>query len=90
MSVDSGDVMILMGHRVRGDVDRRALIAHVDEAGSDEHMLVVRFDESDRAIDDLATPVVPLSAYRIEWPWPAFIVITTVLLGLLLTTAWPQ
>ncbi|HVA29194.1 MAG TPA: hypothetical protein VNF68_13510 [Candidatus Baltobacteraceae bacterium] len=90
VAVDSGDVMILMGHRVRGDIDRRALIAHVEEAGSSEHMLVVRFDESDRAIDDLATPVVPIQAYRIEWPWPAFIVITTVLLGLLLTTAWPQ
>jgi serine/threonine protein phosphatase PrpC len=53
--VDSGDVMILLGHRVRGDVDRRALIAHVEEAGTSEHMLVVRFDDGDRVKE--TTPV---------------------------------
>jgi len=52
VAVDSGDVMILMGHRVRGDVDRRALIAHVEDAGGSEHMLVVRFDDSDRVVDE--------------------------------------
>jgi len=88
VAVDSGDVMILMGHRVRGEVDRRALIAHVEEAGSNEHMLVVRFDESDRAIDDLATPVVPLVAYRYQWPVRATIALATALLGLFATTAW--
>jgi serine/threonine protein phosphatase PrpC len=90
VSVDSGDVMILMGHRVRGDVDRRALIAHVEEAGSNEHMLVVRFDDGDRAIDDLATPVVPLVAYRSGWALRAMIAAATLLLGIVFTTAWPQ
>ena len=32
-------------HRVRGDLDRRALIAHVEAAGPSEHVLVVRFDD---------------------------------------------
>jgi len=64
VSFTAGDVMILLGHRVRGDVDRRALVEHVERAGDNEHMLVVRFDESDRAIEELATPAVPVVAYR--------------------------
>lgn len=64
VSFAAGDVMILLGHRVRGDVDRRAIVEHVERAGENEHMLVVRFDESDRAIEELATPAVPYVAYR--------------------------
>ncbi|MBV8639170.1 MAG: hypothetical protein JO322_13920 [Candidatus Eremiobacteraeota bacterium] len=86
VAVDSGDVMILMGHRVRGEVDRRALIAHVEEAGANEHMLVVRFDDSDRAMDEIVTAVKsPLpSDPRIQ----SAIGTLTFVLGVLLTTAW--
>jgi hypothetical protein len=64
VSFAAGDVMILLGHRVRGEVDRRTLVEHVERAGENEHMLVVRFDESDRAIEELATPAIPYVAYR--------------------------
>jgi serine/threonine protein phosphatase PrpC len=64
VSFAPGDVMILLGHRVRGEIDRRALVEHVERAGENEHMLVVRFDESDRAIEELATPAQPVVAYR--------------------------
>ena len=83
--VDAGDVRILMGHRVRGDVDRRALIAHVEEAGSAEHMLVVRFDDGDRS-NQLLEDNSPYKSLRLSTAialsaiWLAF--------GLLLTTAW--
>jgi serine/threonine protein phosphatase PrpC len=90
VAFDSGDVMILMGHRVRGDVDRRALITHVEEAGSNEHMLVVRFDDSDRAIDELARPIVPMAAAGLRWPMRAAIAVAALLFGLFSTTAWPQ
>lgn len=46
VTVESGDVIVLTGHRVRGDVDRRALIDHVG-AGPGEHVVVVRFDDAD-------------------------------------------
>ncbi len=86
VNVDAGDVMILMGHRVRGEVDRRALIAHVEEAGANEHMLVVRFDDSDRAMDELVTAVKPTVPpdVRIQTAIATF----TLLFGFLITTAW--
>jgi len=56
IAVESGDVVMLMAHRVRGDVDRRALVAHVEDAGPGEQMLVVRFDDDDRAVDEPASP----------------------------------
>ena len=86
VNVDAGDVMILMGHRVRGEVDRRALIAHVEEAGVNEHMLVVRFDDSDRAMDELVTAVKPAvpADVRIQ----TAIATLTLLVGFLITTAW--
>jgi hypothetical protein len=56
--------MILMGHRVRGEVDRRAIVAHVEAAGESEHLLVVRFDESDRAIEELGKREAPVVVYR--------------------------
>jgi serine/threonine protein phosphatase PrpC len=64
VTFDPGDVMILMGHRVRGEVDRRAIVAHVEAAGESEHLLVVRFDESDRAIEELGTREAPVVVYR--------------------------
>ena len=83
--VDAGDVMILIGHRVRGDVDRRALIAHVEEAGSNEHMLVVRFDDGDRARDDYLTlPIVDRVRLRVQLAVGS----VSFLLGVLLTAAW--
>jgi serine/threonine protein phosphatase PrpC len=86
VDVDGGDIMILMGHRVRGEVDRRALIAHVEEAGVNEHMLVVRFDESDRAIEELVTTAqrVHVRNLRISLG----VGFLTFLSGLLFTTAW--
>lgn len=84
VSVDSGDIMILMGHRVRGEVDRRALIAHVEQAGPSEHMLVLRFDESDRAIEELITQSIHRPDFRIS----AGVGILTLIFGLLFTTAW--
>ncbi len=86
VAVDAGDVMILMGHRVRGEVDRRALIAHVEEAGANEHMLVVRFDDGDRAMDELVTavkPPVPADP-RVQAAVATFVFV----FGLLITTAW--
>jgi len=64
VTFDAGDVMILMGHRVRGEIDRRALVSHVERAGENEHLLVIRFDESDRAIEELGTRDVPVIVYR--------------------------
>lgn len=86
VAVDSGDVMILMGHRVRDPVDRRALIAHVEEAGANEHMLVVRFDDGDRAMDELVTAIKPLAPPDIRIQ--TAVATLTFLLGLLITTAW--
>lgn len=84
--VDSGDVMILMGHRVRGEIDRRALIAHVEEAGNTEHMLVVRFDDGDRSSADTAEDNSPYRSLRLS----AAVALSAIWLafGLLLTTAW--
>ncbi len=52
IGVEAGDMVILMAHRVAGDLDRQALIAHVEGAGPGEHVLVIRFDASDRALED--------------------------------------
>ena len=86
VAVDAGDVMILMGHRVRGEVDRRALIAHVEEAGANEHMLVVRFDDGDRAADELVTTVKPPAPPdpRVQVAIATFVFV----FGLLITSAW--
>ena len=86
VEVDAGDIMILMGHRVRGEVDRRALIAHVEEAGPSEHMLVVRFDDSDRAMDELVSATLPIRKpdLRIRSAVGFFAFV----FGLLFTTAW--
>jgi len=87
---DPGDVMILMGHRVRGDVDRRALVSHVERAGDNEHLLVVRFDESDRAIEELGTRDVPVVVYRRHLGAGVALFASALALGLALLTAWAQ
>lgn len=45
--LDEGDVIILCGRRVPGEIDRRALIAHVEAADPEEHLLVARFEHDD-------------------------------------------
>lgn len=52
VTLDPGDVIVLLGHRVAGDVDRGALIAHVEAAGPVEHVLVARFDRDDAGLGD--------------------------------------
>lgn len=49
--LDEGDVVVLLGHRVPGDVDRRTLIAHVEAADPVEHVLVARFEHDDAGGD---------------------------------------
>jgi serine/threonine protein phosphatase PrpC len=90
VTFDAGDVMILMGHRVRGEVDRRALVTHVERSGESEHLLVVRFDEGDRAIEELGTREVPVVVYRPRAiaRVALFGAALTVLIALL--TAWAQ
>ncbi len=47
VALDEGDVIVLTGRRVRGELDRQALIAHVESADPSEHVLVARFDRDD-------------------------------------------
>jgi hypothetical protein len=51
VTLDEGDVIVLLGRRVPGDVDRRALIAHVENTDPAEHVLVARFERDD-ALDE--------------------------------------
>ena len=51
VGVEPGDVIILLAHRIPGQLDRQGLIAHVEAAGPREHVLVVRFDAGDGALD---------------------------------------
>jgi len=90
VTFDAGDVMILIGHRVRGDVDRRALVSHVERAGENEHLLVVRFDESDRAIEELGTREVPAVVYRPNPRVRATLLAAALAMGFALLTAWAQ
>jgi hypothetical protein len=52
VTLDEGDVIVLVGRRVPGDVDRRALIAHVETADPAEHLVVARFEHDDADDDD--------------------------------------
>jgi serine/threonine protein phosphatase PrpC len=88
VTFDAGDVMILMGHRVRGDVDRRALVSHVERAGENEHLLVVRFDEGDRAIEELGTRNVPVVVYRPHVGTQIVLFLSALMMGFALLTAW--
>ena len=90
VTFDAGDVMILLGHRVPGEVDRRALVSHVERSGENEHLLVVRFDESDRAIEELGTREVPEVVYRPNPLARAMLVAASLIVGLALLTAWAQ
>lgn len=90
VTFDAGDVMILMGHRVRGEVDRRALVSHVERAGENEHLLVVRFDESDRAIEELGTPEVPVVVYRPHVGARIALFLSGLTAGFALLTAWTR
>lgn len=47
VELDAGDVIVLVGRRVPGDVDRRALIEHVESTNLGEHVLVARFEPDD-------------------------------------------
>jgi hypothetical protein len=62
--LDEGDVIILCGRRVPGDVDRRALIAHVEAANPEEHLLVARFEHDD-ASDSGAEAVASLRPWHV-------------------------
>lgn len=86
LRVEGGDVMILIGHRVPGEVDRRALIAHVEEAGGSEHMLVVRFDESDRAGDDATSG--GFDPYTPDWARRCMLGVAAFGAAVLSLTAW--
>lgn len=59
VTLDEGDVIVLVGRRVPGDVDRRALISHVETSDPSDHVLVARFDRDD-ALD--GAPDVPANA----------------------------
>lgn len=59
VELDPGDVLVLVGHRVPGDVDRRALIAHVESTDSNERVLVVRFESDDAGDADTEQECAP-------------------------------
>ena len=90
VTYDSGDVMILMGHRVRGEIDRRSLVEHVERAGEDEYLLVVRFDESDRAIEELGKREAPIVVYRGNRLQRAAVCAGALVAFALLVTAWAR
>jgi hypothetical protein len=87
VAVEAGDVMILLGHRVRGDVDRHALIAHVEGAGPEEHVLVIRFDPDDRAIGDELVALAERPRYAFPVPLVAAI---TLFLLFMLSAGWAR
>ncbi|HTU71380.1 MAG TPA: hypothetical protein VMF11_13805 [Candidatus Baltobacteraceae bacterium] len=90
VTFDAGDVMILIGHRVRGEIDRQALVAHVERAGENEHLLVLRFDESDRAIEELGTPALPVVVYRANIGVRSGLLLGALTVAFALLTAWAQ
>jgi serine/threonine protein phosphatase PrpC len=90
VTFDAGDVMILLGHRVRGDVDRRALVSHVERSGENEHLLVIRFDESDRAIEELGTRDVPVVVYRPRHSAQISLFVSALIVGFALLTVWAR
>ena len=45
--LDEGDVIVLVDRRVPGELDRRALVAHVESADPSDHLLVARFERAD-------------------------------------------
>lgn len=71
LDFEAGDVVILAAERMRGAINRAALIAHVEDARDMEELLVVRFDASDRGIEERvpltrrARPRIAACAYAI-------------------------
>lgn len=53
VTLEEGDVIVLVDRRVPGSVDRRSLIAHVDSCTSAEHVLVARFEHDDACTEEL-------------------------------------
>jgi hypothetical protein len=49
VTLDEGDVIILIGRRIPGDVDVRSFIAHVESPDSPDHLLGARFEREDAA-----------------------------------------
>jgi len=58
-----GDALVLLGRRMRGDAERRALIASLEAGDPGERVLVARFDQDDLAPSDacVAAPRRPLA-----------------------------
>jgi hypothetical protein len=51
-----GDAIVLLGRRVRGAEDRRALLGYVEANDPGEHVLVARFEHDDAAQRDAPRP----------------------------------
>ena len=52
-----GDSIVLLERRLRGDVERRALLANLDASDPGEHVLIARFERDEAAaIDAPLTP----------------------------------
>jgi hypothetical protein len=54
VTLDEGDVIILVGRRIPGDVDGRGFIAHLESSDLSEHLLVARFEHEDAAEEVVA------------------------------------
>ncbi len=81
-----GDVVVLVAHRVPGEIDRERLIAHVERAAASEHLLVVRFDDTDRE-ERRATALLQSHAGQIVTRWSIRCVATIAML-VLASTGW--
>ncbi|MHB8147437.1 MAG: hypothetical protein ACYDGM_09310, partial [Vulcanimicrobiaceae bacterium] len=84
-SLRSGNVLVLVAHRIHGDIDRRSLIAHVEGTDSSEQLLVVRFDDADRVRRNGRT--------RSERPRQHLMIVLTcavALCALLASTGWAR
>ena len=88
IGIEPGDVIVLMAHRVAGDLDRRALISHVEAAGPGEQVLVIRFDDGDRAKDDAV--FVDLRPRKASLWIRAALGAGASILAFLLSVAWAQ
>ena len=58
-----GDAIVLLGRRMRGDAERRAVLASVDADDPGERVLIARFDQDDLTPSDayVAEPSRPLA-----------------------------
>jgi serine/threonine protein phosphatase PrpC len=46
-ALDEGDVIVLVGRRIRGDVDRRGLLEHLEATDCGTQALIARFEHDD-------------------------------------------